>query len=175
MACQSVWGGRRHPAHTVQRRRCCTFRIRVRRRKSDENAASFLRISELFANFVAPWRCVRRFVAVDAVQYPGRQMFAMSATITDLLSGITAKCDMLARRCRDLDEENRRLRASLAESRQAEEIARRDLDDARRKLNYQTIASNFDSGTRDSSRQSSRIISDMVRKIDRCISRLEAE
>lgn len=99
----------------------------------------------------------------------------MAATITDLLNGITAKCDVLARRCRDLDEQNRQLRALLAEAQRDAELSRRELDDARRKLNYQTIAANFDSGIRDSSRQSSKIISDMVRKIDRCISRLEAE
>lgn len=99
----------------------------------------------------------------------------MSASFSDLLSGITVKCDMLARRCRDLDDENRRLRARLAEVETEVEASRRDLDEARRRLNYQTIAANFDSGNRDSSRSSSKIISDLVRKIDRCISRLEAE
>lgn len=99
----------------------------------------------------------------------------MSATLSDLLAGINAKCEILARRCRELDESNRRLRGELAEANAALDLSRKELEAAQRRLNYMTVASNFDSGTRDSSRQSSKIISDMVRKIDRCISRLEAE
>lgn len=99
----------------------------------------------------------------------------MSATLSELLAGINAKCEILARRCRELEESNKELRGNLAQANADLEMSRRDLEAAQRRLNYMTVASNFDSGTRDSSRQSSKIISDMVRKIDRCISRLEAE
>lgn len=99
----------------------------------------------------------------------------MASTLSELLSGITAKCDILSRRCRDLETANRELRSQLKESEQDLATVRRELDDTLKKLNYQTIASNYDAGVRDSSRQSSKILSDLVRKIDRCIYRLEAE
>lgn len=99
----------------------------------------------------------------------------MAATLTELLAGINAKCDILAKRCRDLEARNGELEVKLKESQKALDAAQLEIEDAGRRLNYQTIAANFDSGTRDSSRQSSKIISDLVRKIDRCISRLEAE
>ncbi len=99
----------------------------------------------------------------------------MSVSLSDLLAGINVKCDILARRCRDLEESNRKLQQQLEKAVADLDLSRKELDEANRRLNYTTIASNFDSGKRDSSRQTSKIISDMVRKIDRCISRLEAE
>ena len=99
----------------------------------------------------------------------------MAETLSELLGGINAKCDILASRCRTLEEQNRKLSSELSDSREALESMRKELEKAQRQLNYQVIASNYDSGARDTSRQSSKIISDMVRKIDRCISRLEAE
>ena len=99
----------------------------------------------------------------------------MAATLSELISGINAKCDILAKRCRDLELRNSELESRLSQTRKELASAERDLEEAHRRLNYQTIAANYDSGNRDSSRQTSKIISDMVRKIDRCISRLEAE
>ena len=99
----------------------------------------------------------------------------MAATLSELIAGINAKCDILLQRCRDLEIENNLLKTGLKESNNSLEVAKKELADARRQINYLEMASNFDSGSRDSSRQSSKLISDMVRKLDRCISRLEAE
>ena len=99
----------------------------------------------------------------------------MSVSFSELLGSITAKCEILSRRCNDLEVKNHELQARVSEAERELAVARQELDAAQRRLEYQTIAANFDSGTRDTSRQSSKIISDLVRKIDRCISRLEAE
>lgn len=99
----------------------------------------------------------------------------MAATLADLLNGITAKCDLLARRCDSLDEENRRLREQLARADEALEASQLELIRTKKDLEYVRLAAAFDSGSRESTEQSRRIISDLVRKIDRCISRLETE
>lgn len=99
----------------------------------------------------------------------------MAVTLSELLSGINAKCDILAHRCRDLEEENRLLQSRLRELESELKLSRKETNELVRQLNYRTIADNYDSGKRDSSRDTSKIISDMVRKIDRCISRLQAE
>lgn len=99
----------------------------------------------------------------------------MAATLAELLDAITAKCDLLSQRCNNLKEENRQLREQLAQSDDALEASQLELLRTKKQLEYVRITKAYDSGGRDSTEQSRRIISELVRKIDRCISRLETE
>ena len=97
----------------------------------------------------------------------------MAATQAELLGSITTKCGLLAERCRKLSGENGELRRRLAAlERELEECGQR-LRRAEKDLEMMRMASAMETGSRDISPACSKAISDMVRKIDRCISRLE--
>lgn len=99
----------------------------------------------------------------------------MAATQTELLGSIIAKCELLAGRCRSLRDENDNLRRELGEVKGELENALRQLQRAEKDLELVRMASAIETGSRDISPRCSKAISDMVRKIDRCISRLENE
>ncbi len=99
----------------------------------------------------------------------------MSVRLTDLLSSIAAKSGLLARKCADLKALNDKLLADLEEARAETEEARKELARAQKEIDYLRIShalSASDPGDLDRSRQA---LSGLVRKIDRCIARLEAE
>lgn len=100
---------------------------------------------------------------------------AMAASLAELLNGITAKCDLLSQRCMRLSEENRNLRDRLAKADEAIEDSQLELMKVKKELEYVRLTRAYDVGLRDAPEQSRKIISELVRKIDRCIYRLEAE
>jgi chromosome segregation ATPase len=101
----------------------------------------------------------------------------MAINLTDLLSRIVAKCDLLRRRCRQLLDENRQLKDEIVEANAECERLKSELVKANKQIEYLQISHKLD-GSADSSQDMSngrKILADLVRKIDKCIARLESE